>query len=115
MTFDEWLTSTQARRDALTAYGKTGVPPGEEERALDSLRAIGFTHEAAEFLSQAGAHLKHLREKAMWAARKDHPELTSREREIVEKSAVRDIQQVVDACEIAWYSCKSRYYHHNGH
>lgn len=114
MTFAEWLSATQERRDYLMAYGKTGTPSTEEGRALDSLTAITLTDEAARFLSEAESHLDHERSRAMLEVRRTNPGLNSRERELMEKSAVADVQLVVDACRITYKSCLSRYFNYKG-
>lgn len=114
MSFKYWLDSTQTQRDRLIAYGQTGQAATAEGRALDSLVAIQMTDEAARILSEARAFLTHEKEKAMWDARKNHQELTSRERDLVEKNAVRDVQLLVDACEVTYKSCLSRYFNYKG-
>lgn len=113
-TFVEWIAATEKQRSKLMAYGKTGTPATEEGRAIDSLTAIEMTDEAARLRAEAEKHLSHERELAMWAVKKDHPELTSREREIVERSAVREMQLMVDSCEITYKSCLSRYFNYRG-
>ncbi len=113
-TFDEWIAATDVIRAQLREYGKTGKPADSDLRSLDALKAIEMTDTAARLLSEAERHLSHQRELAMWAARKENPELTSREREIVEKSKVRDAQLMVASCEITHKSCLSRYFQHKG-
>ncbi len=113
-TFDEWLEATSDLRGRLMAYGKTGKPSTDAARALDTLTAIEMTDEAARLRSEAEKHLSHQRELAMWAARKEHANLTSREREIVERSAVRNFQLMVDACDVTYKSCLSRYFNYKG-
>lgn len=113
-TFDQWLMRTQARRDYLMAYGKTGKPSTAEGRSLDSLTAIEKTDEAARILAEAESHLTFERSKAMLEVRKTHPDMNSRERELMEKSIVRDIQRVVDSCAITYKSCLSRYFNYKG-
>ncbi len=113
-TFTEWLEATSEIRARLMSYGKTGKPSDGAARALDALTAIEMTDEAARLRSEAESHLAHEREIAMWSARKDHSELTSREREIVERSAVRNVQLIVDACEVTYKSCLSRYFNYKG-
>lgn len=110
--FETWLEETSDIRARLMAYGKTGKPLGIEAQSLDVLTAIEMTDEAARLVLDAEAHLTHQRELAMWAARKEHPELTSREREIVEKSAVRKVQLMVGGCEVTHKSCLSRYFNY---
>lgn len=81
---------------------------------MDSLKAIEMTDEAARFLAEAESHLTHEKELAMWDSRKSHPELNSRERELVEKSKIRDVQLVVESCAITHRSCLSRYFNYKG-
>ena len=112
--FIEWLGATQEKRDGLADYGATGKPPTEEGRALDSLKAIEMTDEAARLLAQAEKFLTHEKSRAMLECRKNNPELNSRERESVEKSMVAEIKLVVDGCEITYKSCLSRYFNYKG-
>jgi hypothetical protein len=112
MTFDEWLEETDKQRALLTAYGQSGRTDSMEGRAIDSELAIKMTDESARILNEAENFLALAREKAMWAARKDHPELNSRERELVERAAVISIKRVVDSCAVTHKSCVSRYFNY---
>lgn len=111
-TFQQWIEATEAQRLRLMSYAQTGKPANEEGQALDSLVAIQMTDEAARLLAEAEKHLTFEREKAMWQARKDHEDLTSRERDLVEKSAVRKVQLMVEGCSITYKSCLSRYFNY---
>lgn len=113
-TLEVWLETTAQKRAQLMTYGQTGKPDTAEGRALDSMTAIQMTDEAARIRNEAICLLTKAREQAMWDARKKYPELNSRERERVEKSAVRQIQLLVDACEITYKSCLSRYFNLKG-
>lgn len=110
--FSEWLRSTQAQRDALIIYGQTGKPPTEEGRAIDSLTAIKMTDEADRILCEAEKFLSHEREITMWAVKNDakNSSLTSRERELIERSKVREAQMIVDSCRVTHRSCINRYF-----
>lgn len=112
--FIGWLERTQAQRDSLTVYGQTGKPPTEEGRALDSLVAIKMSDEAARLLAEAEMHLTHEQEAAMWDTKRRYPDLNSRERELIEKSEVREVQLIVEAAKITYKSCVSRYFNYKG-
>lgn len=112
--FKEWIRSTQSQRDALIVYSQTGKPPTEEGRAIDSLTAIKMTDEADRLLCEAEKFLSHERELAMWEAKKKHHELTSRERELIERSEVREAQMIVDSCKVTHRSCVNRYFNYRG-
>lgn len=104
MTFDEWLSSTQQNRDQLAYQGLKGLGVSNSDMAIELI------HEAEKYRDQAKDFLIQAKALAMFAARRDHPELNSREREIVEKDAVRSIQIIVDACETTVSSLTKRYF-----
>jgi hypothetical protein len=106
--FCQWLVRTEAQRDALITYGQSGTSP--EGKSLDSITAIKMADEADRLLCEAEKYLTHEKEIAMWETKKNHPDLNSRERELIERSAVREVQMVVDACRITHKSCVSRYF-----
>lgn len=115
LTLEQWIEKTATRRESLMAYGSTGKAGTAEGRALDSLVAIGMADEAARIEAEADSYLTLAREQAMWETRKKHPDLTSRERDLVEKSIVREVVLLVKSCEITYKSCLSRYFEYKGH
>ena len=113
MNFDDvnaWCAKTQERRDYLTAYGKTGKPPASEDQTIDAIKCIGLEHEAAEFLSRAEQFLTQYEAGAMLEARKEYPDLNSRERGLVEAEKVAPIKFLVEGCKITKRSITSRYF-----
>lgn len=112
--FSAWLTETQEKREALIKYGQDGVDP--DGKSLDAIKAIKYSDEADRLLCEAEKHLSHEREVAMWSVKKDPKtsELNSREREIIERSAIREAQMIVDACRITKTSCVNRYFAYRG-
>ena len=106
----EWCYKTQARRDYLTAYGKTGKPSNGEEQTIDSFACIGLEHEAAEFVAQAENLLVKYKSQAMLETRTECPKLNSRERELVEEEKIAKILLLVEGCKITRRSITSRYF-----
>ena len=105
LDFSQWLSKTQERRDFLDRYGRTGEGSGQ-----DMNKAIEYVHESEIYRDRAKDYLSLSRAQAMFKARREHEELTSREREIIEKDAIRHVQIIVDACETTLASCTKRYF-----
>ncbi len=106
MTFNEWLSETESERGRLIAFGK-GIPS-----SLDAGAAITASDEAARLLADAESFLTQAEAYAVLEMKKKYPDMSSRERAVMEKEAVRDIQLIVDACRITHKSCVSRYFNY---
>ena len=96
LTLSEWLTSTQERRDELDAYGKSPLPADAGERHADIEKAIQSADDSGRLLADAESYLTQAEALAVFSVRKDHPEITAREREIVARAVVRDVQRLVE-------------------
>lgn len=110
---EDWIESTAAKRAELIAYGQSGRGV-DGEKSLDSLTAIGKADAASRLLAEAESHLSYELECAMWWAQKNYPKATDRQRKVIEESAVREINLLVEACRVTFQSCKSRYYQYKG-
>ena len=110
--FDKWLGDTSKSREKLRIYSQTGKPAEEAAQALDVLTALEATDKAARLRDAAEAHVIEQRAKIMFYVREKHPDLNSRERELVEKSLMLPYQTVLNDCETTFQGCKSRYFTH---
>lgn len=100
---EDWIVSTAAKRAELREWAASG-------KSQDPGLAMEMEHQAAVMLNEAEEHLAFERCRSMWFARKHYGELTSRERDLVEKSAIRQIQSVVNDCAISKETSRSRYF-----
>ena len=99
-TLDQWLNETHGQREALIAYSKSLLPADASERHGDSDKLLQSISDAENFVAEAESYLSDEKEKAMFAAIKDHSGLSAKEREVISKAAVRGIQLVVDSLKI---------------
>lgn len=100
LTFDEWLEQTQHKRDELAAYGLTPLPADVGERHLDIEKAIQNADDSGRLLADGEMYLTQAKATAMFAALKEHDDLTAKEREFVIKDAVSKIQRLVDGLAV---------------
>jgi hypothetical protein len=107
LSFDEWLSQTQARRDELAEYARSPMPIGNDSNGeLNAL--IVAEDDAQRLLVDAESYLLQAQSMAMFSARNDHPELSAKERELVAKSDVRHIQRLVDGIAVTARTISSR-------
>lgn len=104
MNFEEWLSNTQAKRDELTLAGKYG------SASHDINKAIEMIHEAENLRNEAESYLIQAKEQAMFQTRQKKPDLSNRERELIEKKEVLSFKAVFDACETTVSSLTRRYF-----
>lgn len=111
--FDAWLTETQERRDNLVAYAQSGIPTDDSEQHVDVEMAIEACDQAGRLVLEAKRFLTQAEAQAVLAMKGKYPDLSSRERGIMEKDSVKDVQLVLDSCEITQRSCLSRVFQKN--
>lgn len=111
--FDAWLAQTQTDRDMLIDYGQSAVPPDADMQSADVEIAIQCCDQAGRLVSEARRFLTQAEAQAVLVMKEKYPDLSSRERGIMEKDAVKDIQLVLDSCEITQRSCLSRVFQKN--
>jgi len=99
-TSGEWLESTSTRREELEAYALAPLPTDAGERHLDIEKAIQSADDSGRLLADAEQYLTHAKAQAMFAALKEHDDLTAKERELVIKDAVRQVQRLVDGLTV---------------
>ncbi len=100
LDLSSWLEATQARRDELDAYGRSALPTDLGERHLDLEKSIQNADDAGRLLADGEMYLTGEKAKAMFAALKEHDDLTAKEREIVIKADVAKVQRLVDGLAV---------------
>lgn len=101
---ENWILQTGARRLELRSWGASGA-------SLDQGKALEMEDAAARLLGEAEGLLSFERARAMWHCKNNYGDtLNSRERDLIEKSCVRDVQLIVNDCQVTRESCKSRYF-----
>lgn len=109
MTFDDFLTQTQARRNELDAYARSPLPIGNDSAGeLNAL--ITAEDDAQRLLADAETFLVQSQAKAMFAARQNHQELNAKERELVIKAECANIQRIVDGIAVTARTISNRRY-----
>lgn len=84
---------------------------GSSGASLDQGKALEMEDAAARLLGEVESLLSFERARAMWHCKKNYGDtLNSRERDLIEKSYVRDVQLIVNDCQVTRESCKSRYF-----
>lgn len=108
LTFEEWVESTQHRRDELDAYGRSPLPADVSERHQDIENAIRNCDDISRIKADAESLLSQAKAQAMFAAMRNHPDFTAKEREIVIKDSIRGLQRLVDGISVTHQTIKSR-------
>lgn len=109
MDFNSWLESTQARRDELAEYARSPLPIGNDS-AGEINALIANEDDAQRLLADAESYLLQAQASAMFQTRERHPDLSAKERELVAKSDVRDIQRTVDGVAVTARTISNRRY-----
>lgn len=107
LTLDEWLESTQARRDELDAYAVSPMP-AFEDRERDIERAIAWGHDCGKLLADAEGYLSHAKATAMYQAKDDPRDWNSKQIDLVVKDSVRLVQRLVDGLCVTNRSIQNR-------
>lgn len=102
---EAWLISTQEKRDELDAFSRTAIP---EDRSGDLNKTIQYAPEAGDLLADAECLLSFEKDKALLELLGQ--DLTSKDREIKLKCAVRGIQRVVDKLTVTVRNLNARPY-----
>lgn len=110
LTLVEWLTSTQEKREELDTFGKSALPADAGERHVDMELSIQHSDDAGRLLADAKSYLTQAYAQAMFAARKEHPDLTAKEREIVIEDSVRHVQRLIDGICVTVKTLNNRIY-----
>lgn len=108
ITFDDWLQSTEERRNDLAEYGKTPLPADIGERHADMDKAIQGADDAGRLLADAESFLSQHFAQSILSMRDRYPDLSAKEREAIVRSEVRDIQRIVDGLAVTARTIKSR-------
>ena len=108
ITLDDWLQSTEERRNELAAYGKTPLPADVGERHADLDQAIRASDDAGRLLADAESFLAQHFAQSVLSMRERYPDLTAKEREAIVRAEVRDIQRIVDSLSISVRTIKNR-------
>jgi len=99
MTRDEWLKSTQDKRDEMDAFARSPLPIGNDSHG-ETNKLIENEDAAQRILADAETYLEKYKSQAMFFVRNQHPDLTAKEREKVEVAEVADFKRVVTGIEI---------------
>lgn len=100
LNLSDWLISTQEKRDELDAYGKSPLPLDAGERHVEIERAIQNADDSGRLLADAESFLSQAKAQAVLAMIDKYPDLSSKEREIMVKDAVRGVQRLVDGISV---------------
>lgn len=107
ISFDEWLSQTQARRDDLAEYARSPLPIGNDSHGeVNTL--IAAEDDAQRLLADAQTYLTQATAVAVLFIKGKYPENSADERRILVKDAVRDIQRLVDGIEVTARAMSSR-------
>jgi len=103
--FEEWLNSTQARRDEITAFSKVAM--------VNVDKAIEYSAEISIMENQADAFVKVEFAKALREARKKYPDATAAERLAYVKSDISQISLFVQELAVIGRVIRDRLYCRN--
>jgi hypothetical protein len=106
--FEEWLEKTQANRDELFAYSKTEMPTDAGERTKDIDRSLRSAEAAGLMLSDCQFFLTMNTAQMYTAADLAGQGNNAKEREILVKDAVKDVQRLYDYLEILTRTLNTR-------
>lgn len=110
LSLEDWLISTQEKRDELDAYARSPLPKDISERHGDMDMAVRGSDDAGRLLADAEGFLTQYRAKAMFEALKKYSDLTSKEREFVVRDEVRMVQRLVDGMSVTYRLIHDRIY-----
>ena len=105
---ESWLISTKELRDNLVSYGKSPLPRDTFERHADIELAIQNADDSGRLLADLESFLSQAKAKAMFSALDKYPDLNAREREVVIKAEVRNVQRLVDGMAVTERTLKAR-------
>ena len=100
LTLDEWLVTTQEKRDELDSYSRSALPSTMEERHSDIDKSIQLSADSGALLADAESYLSQAKGIALMDLRNDPAEYTGRELDILVKARVRTVQRIVDGIHV---------------
>ncbi len=109
MTFDEWLSQTQERRDELDAFARSPLPLGADVHG-ETNRLIECEDDANRLLADAESFLTQYTAQAVLGIRAKYPDSSADERKIHVKDEVRQIQRLVDGIHVTAKTISNRRY-----
>lgn len=110
MDLTTWLEQTESKRNELYDYGRSPLPCDIGERHNDIERAIQNSDDAKRLQSEAESYLTQARAQALFAVLHEYPDLSAKDREIVIKDRVRDLQRLVDGLTTTSRTIRDRIY-----
>lgn len=108
--FEDWIVSTQERRDELADYGKSPLPADVGERHMDIQKAIAAADDAERLLADMDSFVTQFEAQAIMTVRQGNPGLTADDRRKLVKDAVRDVQRLRDGVAVTARTIRSRIY-----
>ncbi len=105
MSFEDWLTESQARRDEITAFSKVAI--------LNVDKAIDYSGEMGLMENKADAYAKTEYAKALRESRKTYPDASQKEREVFVKADLAQMFQFVADLAIIGRVLRDRIYCQN--
>lgn len=105
ISFDEWLSQTQARRDEITAFSKVSIV--NVDKAIDYSAEIGIME------NQADAYAKVELAKAIRDSKRAFPAHSAKEREIFVRANLAPMFQFVQDLAIIGRVLRDRIYNRN--
>ena len=107
-TFESYLASSQKQRDALFAHSKSPIPTDKGDLGDDIELSIRAAEAAGAQLAKMRYYLTSALKEAMLYAREKAPEYTVKEKDILVRDYVKDIQLLHDEVENLARSLNSR-------
>lgn len=107
LTLEEWLDSTQQRREQLEAFCRTKMPIGiSSSEEMDEV--IQATDDAGRLLADADGYLILETARSIFEVKKKHGDLAADERKQIVKDKVREVKRLVDGLSVTHTTLKSR-------
>ena len=107
ISFEDWLTQSQARRDELDAYARSPLPIGNDAYGeINTL--IEAEDDANRLLADAQTYLTQATAKAVLDIKTRYAENSADERKILVKDAVCKVQRLCDGIEVTARAMGSR-------
>lgn len=111
LTLEEWLTATEERRDELDKYSMSPLPADISERHADTDECIQSESDACRLLADAESYLSQFKAQSVLAIKDKYPDLSAKEREVMLKDSIRDVQRLVDGLAVTAKTLSNRRFH----
>lgn len=107
LSLEDWLSSTQSRRNELDDFARSPLPIGNDAYG-ETNKLIESEDDANRLLADAESFLTQYTAKAVLGVRARYPDSSADERKIHIKDSVRTIQRLVDGIQVTARSIANR-------